>query len=42
MFPEPLRIHGCLDPSVVSSEPGPAPVVLAETSRRFWIQFDSK
>lgn len=38
MFPNPLRVLGCLDPDVEVADPANDPQLLAETREHYWVQ----
>ena len=41
MFPNPLRVVGCLDPGTILADPANDPQLLSETEDHFWVQFDA-
>lgn len=39
MFPNPLRVFGCLDPGVEVADPADDTQLLSETKEHYWVQF---
>lgn len=39
MFPNPLRVFGCLDPGIEVADPANDSQLLAETKEHYWVQF---